>query len=64
MASTYEAQLNNVKSEWSDTVTHSKELYAGMIERMKEEHNGALERMTQLKQMELKAALSASGHVK
>ncbi|KAG7158759.1 Fas-binding factor 1-like [Homarus americanus] len=53
-----------IKSEWSQAVERTKELYSGMVERMKEEHQATLERMTQLKEMELKAALSATGHVR
>lgn len=64
LATTYEAQLGSVKSEWSQAVERTKELYLGMVERMKEEHNAALQRMTDLKELELKAAVSASGHVR
>ncbi|XP_071550692.1 uncharacterized protein [Panulirus ornatus] len=64
LASSYEVQLAGVKSEWSHAVERTKELYSGMVERMKEEHQATLERMINLKELEVKAALSASGHVR
>lgn len=64
LASSYDVQLANVKSEWSQAVERTKELYTGMVERMKEEHHAALERMVHLKELEVKAAMSASGHVR
>ncbi|XP_045601846.2 fas-binding factor 1 homolog [Procambarus clarkii] len=64
LASSYEAQVASIKSEWSQAVERTKELYSGMIERMKEEHHVALERISQLKELELKAILSATGQVR
>nr|XP_053635515.1 fas-binding factor 1 homolog isoform X2 [Cherax quadricarinatus]XP_053635516.1 fas-binding factor 1 homolog isoform X2 [Cherax quadricarinatus]XP_053635517.1 fas-binding factor 1 homolog isoform X2 [Cherax quadricarinatus] len=64
LASSYESQLASIKSEWSQAVERTKELYSGMIERMKEEHHAALERISQLKELELKAVISASGQVR
>ncbi|KAK7077740.1 hypothetical protein SK128_024387 [Halocaridina rubra] len=64
LETSYEAQLASVKREWSEAVNRTKELYTEMTERMKAEHSAALERMTYLKDLELNAAVSASGHVK
>ncbi|XP_066949649.1 fas-binding factor 1-like isoform X1 [Macrobrachium rosenbergii] len=64
LVASHETQVANVKKEWSLVVDRTKQLYADMAERMKEEHSAALERMRYLKDLELNAAISASGHVK
>ncbi|XP_037777483.1 golgin subfamily A member 4-like [Penaeus monodon] len=64
LVAAYEVQLGLVKSEWSQALERTKELYMGIMEKMKEEHNGALQRITDLKELELKAAVSATGHVR
>lgn len=64
MVTSYDVQLGSVKSEWSHALERTKELYKGMMERMKDEHSEALQRITDLKELELKAAVSASGHVR
>ncbi|XP_068212710.1 fas-binding factor 1-like isoform X2 [Palaemon carinicauda] len=64
LVSSHETQVANIKKEWSHVVDRTKQLYSEMAEKMKEEHNTALERMRYLKDLELNAAISASGHVK
>ncbi|XP_042859747.1 fas-binding factor 1 homolog isoform X2 [Penaeus japonicus] len=64
LVTSYDVQLGSVKSEWSHALERTKELYKGMMERMKDEHSEALQRITDLKELELKAAVSASGHVR
>ena len=53
-----------MKEEWAQAVERTKELYTGMLDRVRDEHSSALQRMTHLKDLELKAAVAASGHVK
>ncbi|XP_047474012.1 fas-binding factor 1 homolog [Penaeus chinensis] len=64
LVAAYEVQLGHVKSEWSQALERTKELYMGIMEKMKEEHNAALQRITDLKELELKAAVSATGHAR
>ncbi|ROT69356.1 putative beta-transducin [Penaeus vannamei] len=64
LVAAFEVQLGQVKSEWSQALERTKELYMGIMEKMKEEHNAALQRITDLKELELRAAVSATGHVR
>lgn len=64
LSTSYQGQLAAVKEEWSQAVERTRELYTGMLDRVREEHSATLERVTHLKDLELKAAVSASGHVK
>lgn len=64
LSESYQAQLSRVKEEWSGAVERTREMYAGMLDRVREEHSSALQRLTYLKDMELKAAMAATGHAK
>lgn len=56
--------MSSVKAEWTTAMERTKELYSDMVQRMKEEHSCTLERLTHLKELEVKAALTSSGHVR
>lgn len=62
--SSHEISLSNVKEEWGGALKTTKQLYSGLIDQMKEEHNVSLKRITELKDLELKAIMTSSGHAK
>ncbi|KAK3868663.1 hypothetical protein Pcinc_025963 [Petrolisthes cinctipes] len=64
LASSYQSQMSTVKAEWTAALERTKELYSDMVQRMKQEHNCTLERLTHLKDIEVKAAITSSGHVR
>ncbi|XP_063859790.1 fas-binding factor 1 homolog isoform X2 [Scylla paramamosain] len=64
LSTSYQGQLVAVKEEWSQAVERTRELYTGMLDRVREEHSATLERVSHLKDLELKAAVAASGHAK
>ncbi|KAK4326029.1 hypothetical protein Pmani_003452 [Petrolisthes manimaculis] len=64
LASSYQSQMSTVKAEWTAALERTKELYSDMVQRMKQENNCTLERLTHLKDIEVKAAITSSGHVR
>lgn len=57
-------KLTQMQHQMEETQHQSKELYANIIDRMKSEHHNAVERLTELKNIELQAALTATGRLK
>ncbi|XP_076032918.1 uncharacterized protein LOC143020392 isoform X2 [Oratosquilla oratoria] len=64
LIATHEDQMKQLKVQWTAAVESVKEVYTNVIERMKAEHNTAIERLTELKDIEVKALISAQGHSK
>ena len=62
--SSYENHLSTMRNDNDTNITRTKEFYEGVIDRMKEEHTNALQRISDLKNFEVQAAVSASTRTK
>ena len=60
----HEKQTELHKEEWTSSLRRSKEIYENLIDRMKNEHESAITRLNEMKNIEMKAALSANSHAK
>ena len=64
LVASFETQVIGIKQEWTNAVNQTKEVYTLVIDRMKNEHETAIDRLNNLKEIELKAVVSATEKTK
>lgn len=64
MIERHEKSLDSSKQQWTSAMERTTDIYDNLIDRIQTEHSNTVERLNELKDIEIKAALSANSQAK